>query len=107
MLRFERQFPPEVAEWVTTTGDSIRLPCQIGGATTQGRPLVFFLRDGERISPGGDNGGVSITPGSFAGFQVLRIEKSRGNDGLYQCVGQAGDDNSTSVVTSTYVNLHC
>ena len=109
MLRFQREFPPEQVEWVVSGEDSdpIRLPCQIGGATTQGLPLVFFLRNGEMISPDGGEDGVTVIVGSLRSFQVLRVERRKGNEGLYQCVGQAGDDTSTLVVTSTYINLKC
>ena len=107
VLQFERALPPEVVEWVTGDSETISLPCLIGGATT-GSPLVFFLRDGEMISSSSQrDNGIYVIGTSFMSFRVLMIEKRKGNEGLYQCVGQAGNDRSTSVVSSTYVNLQC
>lgn len=108
VLQFERALPPEVVEWVTDDSETISLPCRIGGATTGGSPLVFFLRDGEMISSSSQrDNGIYVIGTSFISFRVLMIEKRKGNEGLYQCVGQAGNDRSTSVVSSTYVNLQC
>ena len=109
VLNFERGFPAEVVEWASSDSDAIRLPCQIGGATTVGnRFLVFFLRDGQRVSPSaGSEDGVYIRETNSMSRQTLMIEKWRGSEGVYQCVGQAGEDSSTSVISSTYVNIHC
>ena len=30
-----------------------------------------------------------------------------GDEGVYQCVGQVGQDESTAIVSSSYLNLQC
>ena len=104
-LLFHKAFPPKVVNWETDSG-VIRLPCRIMGA---GRtlPSIFFLKNGVRI-PSASTGGVRIEDVSSNNRRgVLVVEEKRGNEGIYQCVGQAGEDGSTALTTSTYINIQC
>ena len=104
LFRFETSFPPEVVQWVSDSEEA-RLPCEISGVGRR-LPTVFFLKNGNRISSMMD--GVYIVEESITfRRRVLVVENRRGNEGVYQCVGQAGDDESTAVTTSTYINIQC
>lgn len=101
-LAFRVPFPPEVVRWA---GDSemIRLPCEIYGFG-RGTLKVSFLKNGNEISMGS----VYINDvSSLLRHRELVIEARRGNEGVYQCVGQAGDDGTSTITTSTYVNIQC
>ena len=106
-LHFKTAFPPEVVQWANDSTET-RLPCEI---SCVGRilPTVFFLKNGDRISPTSSTGdGVHIVEASLTSRRrILVIESRRGNDGVYQCVGQVGDDGSTAVTSSTYINIQC
>ena len=106
-LAFETPFPPEVVQWANDSAET-RLPCEISGV---GRtlPTVFFLKNGDRIPTSSSTGdGVHIKEASLTSRRrVLVVESRRGNEGVYQCVGQVGEDGSTAVTTSTYINIQC
>ena len=72
-------------------------------------PTVFFLKNGDRIPTVSSTGdGVRIEEASLTSRRrVLVVENRRGNEGVYQCVGQVGEDGSTAVTTSTYINIRC
>lgn len=111
-LQFLKAFPPEVVEWDSDddSGD-IRLTCQIIGVARI-LPTVYFVKNGDRISPSSDrtpsdNNSVYISETDTLTKRTLVIGKRRGNEGVYQCVGQGGEDRSTSVTSSTYINIKC
>lgn len=84
----------------------IKLPCRIYGSG-RGGLTVSFLKDGNEISTD-STGNVYIEGVSaLSRHRKLVIEARRGNEGVYQCVGQAGDDGTSTITTSTYVNIHC
>ena len=105
---FQRSFPAEVSEWATNDGTTINLPCLLTGVSREGGLEVFFLKNGERIFPSTQrNGGVYIETTLTDSWKTLVIERRRGSEGVYQCVGLVESDDSTAITTSTYVNIYC
>ena len=99
-------------EWASEddSGD-IRLTCQITGVARR-LPTVYFIKDGNRIPASTDrtpfdNNSVYISETGTLTRRTLVIGKMRGNEGVYQCVGQGGEDRSTAVTSSTYINIKC
>ena len=46
--------------------------------------------------------------GSVCVHRILSISAPmRGDEGVYQCVGQQGGDGSTAITSSSYVNIQC
>ena len=108
MLRLQPSSDEEVVQWVTEDSTAIQLSCQITGV---GRvlPTVFFLKNGVRITSNGSpsDNGVYIIETSSLSHRILVVESRRGNEGVFQCVGQVGEDGSTTLTTSTYINMQC
>lgn len=92
-------------KWVDDS-EVIRIPCEIYGFG-RGTLTVSFVKDGNEISTD-STGSVYIDEvSSLPRHRVLVIEARRGNEGIYQCVGQAGNDNTSTITTSTYINIQC
>ena len=109
MLGFSEYFPPEVVHWLTDDSDKIRLCCQVSGSAS-GTLNVYFLRNGVRIPHTrsmATEDGVYIRETNAMSNRVLIIEGRRGNEGVYQCMGQGGEDSSTAITSTTYVNMQC
>ena len=94
-----------MVKWVGDL-EVIRLPCEIYGSG-RGTLGVSFLKNGNDISTD-STGSVYVDEVSAQlRHRVLVIEARRGNEGVYQCVGQAGNDGRSTITTSTYVNIQC
>ena len=104
-----------MAEWESDSGSSlIRLRCKIVGVASN-LPTVYFIRNGVRIlltsssppSEIAESGVYTADSDSLMTRSTLVVERRRGNEGIFQCVGQGGRDRSTSVTSSTYISIKC
>ena len=103
---------PEVVKTATDV-EPLRLPCEVIGAGNS-IPSVFFLKNGNPISQDSSEGNyieedsaAECSSAESCVRRVLVIEGRRGDEGIYQCVGQVGEDQSTAITSSSYVNIHC
>ena len=111
-LHFRMPLTPEVVKTATDV-EPLRLPCEVIGASNS-IPSVFFLKNGNPISQDSSEGNY-IEEDSAAECsstescvrRVLVVEGRMGDEGIYQCVGQVGEDQSTAITSSSYVNIHC
>lgn len=94
-----------MVKWVHDS-EVIRLPCKIFGSG-RGTLGVSFLKDGNEISTDSTESVYIDEVSSQLLHRVLVIEARRGNEGVYQCMGQVGNDGTTTITTSTYVNIQC
>jgi hypothetical protein len=104
--RFEEELVEEVRRFLNTDSSPLLLACEASGNPL---PSLSFLLNNKPLPT---SSRVTVEAGAPSCNDCVRSEvrierPGPGDQGVYQCVAQVGQDPSTAIVSSSYLNLQC